>query len=181
MARALVEHPLVERWRLASQLQSAPQYARLVQRCLRQTGCESPADATPALLLEHVVGLNSKSVRRKTISALEAFFGDLAGELGADPAAGLPRKARDRLRNRGLRAAVGASGIVLDGIVWRDIARVTFGPDRARRVVAEGADVPAVLRDLSVRLLDRLRAIKIDELDRFLDSPVFFGEAGTEG
>ncbi len=148
---------------------------------LRRTGCASPADASPSLLVEYVVGLTSESVRRKTISALEALFGDLAGELGADPALGLARKVRDRLRDRGLRRGVAESGTLPDLLLWRDVARVTIDADRARRLVPEGADVPAVFTELSGLLIEHLRTIRLDELERLLDSPVFFGEAGTDG
>lgn len=181
MPRRLVEHPLVQRWRLRSSLRSAPQYSRLVQRCLLKTGCASPGDASPSMLLEHVLGLTSESVQRKTVSALEAFFGDLAGELGADPAAGLARKVHDRLRDRNLRRDMLASGIQPDVLLWRDVARATFQTDRAHRLVPDGTAVPPALKDLSHRLLDRLKTIQPDELERFLESPVFFGDAIADG
>lgn len=169
MPRSADNPPPLDQWLSRTDRRSAGQYASALRALLREI---TAGDATSDELVRFVLTLPSSGSRKRAVSAIVAFFGDLAerGVIPRDPSHRLAERVREAAARRLRAEALAALGVpTSQPLTWRSVA------DRLVRRGAGGMtalpDAP-VVEQLENDLLRRLGGMTRERFENLMDSPV---------
>jgi hypothetical protein len=168
-----VDPPEVESWLLDNPSPGTEQYAGSVRGFIKKSGVTDFGTVATAQLVDFVISIGSEGSRRRAISALESFFGNLyrRGSIAADPALDLAARVREQAQRTVLQERLAAAGFPMeaDGLSWRDVARaaVDGDPRRPHRMIPK--DALPIVRAFVPRLLRKICRVRAEHLDEFLD------------
>lgn len=172
MPRTAHNPPLLDEWLSHTDRRSAEQYAGVLRRLHREVNA---ANATSEALVAFVLGLGATGSRRKAVSAIVAFFGDLAerGVIPRDPSHRLAERVRDAAERQHRAAALATLGISPSpiGVTWRSVAARLVRGGTAVADVMELPDAPVVAQ-LESDLLKRLGGITRERFEALMGASV---------
>jgi len=168
MGRRVQDDSVLAEWLATAVGPGARQYASVLRPLLR---AHDALALTTDDLLEYVLRETKPSNRRRTVSALKAFFWHLreSGRRGDDPAYGLDRRIRDEIVRSDRRAAMVGAGVgdhELEEVCWSSVLSSMIGKAMGGAHLIALEPLPPLLEEAMLRRLGGVDAGRFRSLMR---------------